>query len=381
MIKNIKLVLQYPESRAAAMVFMALSMSFGAFVTRLVEIKVELGLSEASLGTALFFIPLGAATLLPFYSKIISRFGERRITSFSICMMLLSMILPSYASDQYMLMGTFYLMGLGMGLTDVSVNAEVAEIEKQKSRVIMSTCHGFFSIGGMLGAVLSSIFISLSIDLSIQMIMIAMVLIIILIPLFKHLIDAPEHEAKGNSGFEFPSWKVLVFAFIGFCVMMSEGGIADWASIYMKENLEVIGQYAGAGFAGFSLMMAIARFQGDSLHVRFGAKSLVLMGSLIAIIGLALVLLKTPLWAIIGFSLAGLGYSVIVPILFSTAAKQEGVKPSKGIATVASSGYIGMLAGPVLIGFIGDSYGLVNGFTFLLILTGLAFLMALKAFR
>ncbi|OEK00302.1 hypothetical protein BFP97_01690 [Roseivirga sp. 4D4] len=381
MIKNIKLVLQHPESRAVAMVFMALSMVFGAFVTRLVEIKVKLGLSEAELGTALFFIPLGAATLLPFYSKIISRFGERRTTAWSICVLLLSMILPWYASDQYTLMGVFYLLGLGMGLTDVSMNAEVAEIEKQKSRIIMSTCHGFFSIGGMLGAVISSIFISLSIDLSIQMAMIGVVLIVTLAPLFKHMIDAPEHEAEANKGFELPTFKVLVFAFIGFCVMMSEGGITDWASIYMKENLEVIGQYAGAGFAGFSLMMAMARFQGDSLHVRFGAKSLVLAGSLVAIAGLALVLLQTPLWAIIGFSLAGLGYSVIVPILFSTAAKQEGVKPSKGIATVASSGYIGMLAGPVLIGFIADSYGLVNGFTFLLILTGLAFLMALRAFR
>jgi len=381
MIKNIKLVLQHPESRAAAMVFMSLSMAFGAFVTRLVEIKVKLELSEAELGTALFFIPLGAATLLPFYSKIISRFGERRTTSWSICVLLLSMILPWYAPDQYVLMGTFYLLGLGMGLTDVSMNAEVAEIEKQKSRVIMSTCHGFFSIGGMLGAVISSVFISLSVHLSIQMAIIAVVLIVILVPLFKHMIDAPEHETEGNSGFEFPSWKILIFAFIGFCVMMSEGGITDWASIYMKENLEVIGQYAGAGFAGFSLMMAVARFQGDSLHVRFGAKLLVLMGSLVAIIGLALVLLKTPLWAIIGFSLAGLGYSVIVPILFSTASKQQGVKPSKGIATVASSGYIGMLAGPVLIGFIADSYGLVNGFTFLLILTGLGFLMALRAFR
>ena len=163
--------------------------------------------------------------------------------------------------------------------------------------------------------------------------------------------------------------------------MMSEGGITDWATIFIKENLKVAGEYAGAGFAGFSLLMAVARFQGDSLHIRFGAKRLVIIGALIAVIGLFLVLLQTPLWAIIGFSLAGLGYSVIVPILFSAAAKQEGVKPSKGIATVASSGYIGMLAGPVLIGFIADSYGLVNGFTFLLGLTVLALLLSFRALR
>ena len=381
MIKNIKLLLSLPDTRAVALVFMAMAITMGAFVTRLVEIKIKFGLSEAELGTALFFIPLGAVTLLPFYSKVIGKFSERQTTAWSICIFLLAMIFPWYATDQTWLMASFYLIGLSVGLTDVAMNAEVAEIERQNSKVIISSCHGFFSIGGMIGAILSSVFIAGSVSLSYQMMIIAFVLIAVLLPLFKHMINAPAHEAKAGGHFEFPTSKVLAFAVIGFCVMMSEGGITDWATIFIKENLKVAGEYAGAGFAGFSLLMAIARFQGDSLHIRFGAKRLVIIGALIAVIGLFLVLLQTPLWAIIGFSLAGLGYSVIVPILFSAAAKQEGVKPSKGIATVASSGYIGMLAGPVLIGFIADSYGLVNGFTFLLGLTVLALLLSFRALR
>ncbi len=381
MIKNIRLLLSQADSRAAALTFMALAISMGAFITRLVEIKVKLNLSEAALGTALFFIPMGAVVLLPFYSKIISKFGERKTTAWAICVFLIAMVFPWFAPDQYWLMASFLLIGLSVGLTDVAMNAEVAEIEKQKSRVIMSSCHGFFSIGGMFGAILSAVFISLSIDLSVQMIVIAVILIAVLFPLFKHMIDAEVHELEKKKGFEWPTLKLIAFAFIGFCVMMSEGGITDWASIFMKENLAVASEYAGAGFAGFSLLMALARFQGDSLHVRFGGRSLVLTGSLIAVLGLSLVLMQTPIWAIVGFSLAGLGYSVIVPILFSMAAKQEGVKASKGIATVASSGYIGMLAGPVLIGFIAEEWGLPNGFTFLLALTGLAFLLSLKAFQ
>lgn len=381
MLKNIKLLLSFPESRAVALVFMSLAIAFGAFVTRLFEIKSKLNLSEAELGSALFFFPLGAATLLPFYSKIIRKFGERKTTSWAICVLLISMILPWYATNQVWLMASFYIVGLGMGLTDVSMNAEVAEIEKQKSRVIMSTCHGFFSIGGMIGAILSALFIAVSISLSYQMLIIALVLIAVLYPLFKNMINAASHDEKESSGFKLPTLKVLAFAIIGFCIMMGEGGITDWATIFIKEDLNVVGEYAGAGFAGFSLLMAVARFQGDRLHVKFGAKKLVLLGCSIGVIGLGLVLLQTPLWAIAGFSLAGLGYSVIVPILFSTAAKQDGVTPSQGIATVASSGYIGMLAGPMLIGFIAEGYGLVNGFTFLLILSCFALLLALRAFR
>lgn len=364
-----------------AFVFATLSMSFGAFVTRLPEIKEKLDLSEAALGSTLFFIPLGAVALLPFYSKIIARFGERRTTSLAVTALLLVMILPGLVTSNIELRIVFFLMGMAMGLTDVSVNAETAVIEKQHSRVIMSSCHGYFSLGGMIGALVASLFIGMSIDLVLQMVLVAIVLFLIMLPQFRYMINSSNTKNEESKTFKLPSAKLLVFAIIGFCIMMSEGGITDWSTIFLKDDMSLSAEYAGFGFAGFSLLMAIGRFQGDRLRLKYGGRKLVLAGCMIATVGLALVVVGSPVLAIVGFSLAGLGYSVIVPILFSTAAQQEGVLPSQGIASVASAGYIGMLTGPVAIGYIGEALGLVHGFTFLLGLTILGLILVISFFR
>ncbi len=379
MFKTIKLIFAQPSSRIAATVFLALSAGLGAWYTRLPEIKASLDLSEAELGASLFFIPLGSATLLPFYSKIIGKLGDKKAIIIS-CLFFLALVsVPGMMTTQWHFMVSLYFLGLAIGLTDVSMNAEVTAIEKQFGVVIMSGCHGFFSLGGMFGALFGSLMIYLDISVTYQMVLLGVVLVLIMIPQFKHLINADEPEDHGS--LTLPPRQVLVFAIIGLCIMMSEGGISEWSAIFLKEDLTVAGEYAGLGFAGFSLLMALGRFYGDGLGLKYGSKSLVLVGSGLAVAGLALVLVQSPIAAIVGFSIAGLGYSVIVPILFSSAAKVDGIRASRGIAAVASSGYIGMLTGPVVIGFVAEEFGLSNGFLFLLILTLIGLLLSFKAFK
>ena len=367
MIKAVSQVLFNHENRAPAISFMAISMAFGAWITRLPEIKSDLNLSEGQLGTALFFIPLGAVTLLPFYTKIIRRFGERLATSVALSAFLLVIIWAGQVVSWFELMAVLYLMGMTMGMTDVAMNAAASEVEKQHDRVIMSVCHGFFSIGGMIGALLGSIFIALDQTILIQSICISLVLLFLVLVHHRFLISS--EKVGVTSGFQWPKREVLLLSFIGLCVMMVEGGIVDWSTIYLKESLKVSAQYAGLGFAGFSLFMALGRFSGDQWLLKFGRKRLMLVGLTLGLTGLTLTFIPSSISAILGFSVAGLGLSVIVPTLFSASAKVPGVTAAQGIASVASAGYIGLLVGPVAIGFIAEEFGLVNGFVFLLMLT------------
>ncbi len=376
MIKAIRNVLFNTENRAPAMVFMAVAMAFGAWITRLPEIKDSLGLSEAQLGTALFFIPLGAVTLLPFYSKIIRSMGERQSTILALLVFLVMIILAGQAESFYQLMAVLYGVGLSIGLTDVAMNAAASEVERQRSRVIMSVCHGFFSIGGMFGALLGSLFISLGQNILIQSIIVSLTLLLLTAFHAKYLLSSEKVEA--STGFQWPKKEVVLLAFIGLCIMMGEGGIVDWSTIYLKETLSVSAEFAGLGFAGFSLFMALGRFSGDYWAVRFGRRKLIVLGTTVGLVGLSLTFLPFSLSAILGFSIAGLGYSVIVPTLFSSAARVEGLSAAQGIASVASAGYIGLLVGPVVIGFVAEQYGLANGFVFLFMLTLVGLGLALK---
>ncbi len=377
MIGTIKSFFVLAERRAVGLVFFVLSLIFGAWVTRLPEIKETLELSERELGIALFFMPLGAITLLPFYSTLISKWGERKASIIGVMSLLLAILLPVWAPSYGWLMAGLYVLGLSMGLTDVAINAAAAEVEKQKSCQIMSASHGFFSLGGMVGAATSGIFIWLEVS-PLQHLLFWSVFFALIIPFVaKHLLNAKEVQTKSKA-FQLPSRAVLGLALIAFCIMMSEGGITDWSTIYIREELLASPERAGLGFAGFSALMAIGRFLGDRLIMKYGAKRLMIVCCSISVLGLGLTVLHSETLAIAGFSLAGLGYSVVVPILFSRSAKVKGVTPSKGIASVASAGYIGLLVGPVVIGFIANDISLSGGFVFLMSLTGLALLMSLR---
>ncbi|MFT6054559.1 MAG: MFS family permease [Roseivirga sp.] len=376
MFKSLYSFLKNRESRAVGMVFMALAIIFGAWVTRLPEIKERLLLDEAQLGFALFFLPLGATVLLPFYSKIILKLGERRTTMLGILSFLFAIILPFAAHSYYELMAGLFIVGLAMGLTDVAMNAAAAEVEIQKKNIIMSTCHGFFSIGGMIGAATAVIFISFGASPMVHIVIWSVLLSVVVIMVAKDLLNSNQEHAEAHV-FRLPPKSIIGLALIGFCIMMSEGAIADWSSIYLKDNLSAPAAFSGLGFAGFAGLMALGRFLGDNLIQKYGNRLLMLIGFALGILGLLIVQVDQ-YWIVIGgLSLAGLGFSIIVPILFSSASKHAEVKPSVGIASVASSGYIGLLTGPVIIGFVADRYGLKNGFLFLVMLSVLALLLTL----
>jgi MFS family permease len=380
MIRTVTSFFIKPERRAVGLVFLSISLLFGAWVTRLPELKDRLGLSEGELGVALFFMPLGAISIFPFLSKIIQLLGERKATLLGVLVFLGTILLPSLAASEFWLMASLYLVGVAAALTDVSMNAAAAEVEKQFDCQIMSATHGFFSLGGMIGAATAGLFLWLEVDSVMHLLFWSLLSGSLILLTSGKLLNAAV-RAPNTKVFQLPPRSMWGLAVIGLCIMISEGGITDWSTIYLRDELLSSAETAGFGFAGFSAFMALGRFLGDDLIKKYGSGRLLIIGCLMAVLGLGGSMMGHPVLAIAGFSLAGLGYSVIVPILFSRAARVTGVPSATGIASVASAGYLGLLAGPVVIGFIGEWKGLGAGFLFLLLLTALALVVALKRFR
>ncbi len=370
MIKRLVQFWLVKEQRAVSSAFLTFAIAFGAWITRLPELQQRLEISDGQLGTALFCLPLGAVSLLPFFSKIISALTERVALLLAITFLLLGFVLPSLISDLSGLMLSLYLIGLSIGLTDVSMNAIAAELEKQRKIQIMATCHGFFSVGGIIGALVSSVFIVFGSGLLLQSIVVSAGLLILMYAQFPYLINAVQKDIQ--KGFTLPPPEVIGLALIGLCTMMTEGGIMDWSTIYIERDLGALGRWSGLGFAGFSFTMALGRFKGDAFIARYANAKLIRVGLLFGIAGLLVAQIPYPITAIIGFTIAGLGLSIIIPIVFSKAAKVKGVSSAKGLSSVASAGYIGWLAGPVMMGYLSEWLGLQSGFLFLVLLCLLA---------
>jgi fucose permease len=145
-------------------------------------------------------------------------------------------------------------------------------------------------------------------------------------------------------------------------VLFSEGAVADWSTIYLRDSAGAGPAQAAAGYAAFSLMMAAGRLVGDALTLRLGPSRLVRLGGATAAMGIALAVTGSEPWiAIAGFGLVGAGLSSVFPTLIAAAGRTPGAPASSSIAVVSSIGYAGLLAGPPLIGMIGEALSLHAG--------------------
>jgi MFS family permease len=128
--------------------------------------------------------------------------------------------------------------------------------------------------------------------------------------------------------------------------------MADWIAVYLKQTFNANQGVAAAGFAVFSAAMALFRFLGDWVTARLGPLKTVRGGCLVAAFGVICALAApSPLWSMPGFAIAGMGLSVIVPLVFGGGGRVPGVSPGPGIATVTGLGYLGFIVGPPTIGF------------------------------
>ncbi|WP_199752585.1 MFS transporter [Actinoplanes sp. ATCC 53533] len=152
---------------------------------------------------------------------------------------------------------------------------------------------------------------------------------------------------------------VLLLGTLALCALVGEGAAADWSTVYLRDNLLSTEGFAAAAFAAFFIAMTAGRLTGDRLAARFGAVRLVRGCGLLAAGGLGTALLVShPVAGVIGFGCLGAGLSCVAPQVFSAAGHRNPGRPAQAIARVASIGWLGFFAGPVLIGGAAEAVGL-----------------------
>jgi Na+/melibiose symporter-like transporter len=241
------------------------------------------------------------------------------------------------------------------------MNTCVTAIEKHENRNIMSTSHGMFSVGGMMGAALASFLIGLNTAPVVQVWAISLVVFVLAFAIRKTVLSIYEEKITEDSGSKFvwPTGALLGMIAISLCTNITEGIMADWSAIYMRDIVQASGFFIGWGFAGYALLMATGRFVGDSLIPRFGSSRVLFYGGILATIGiLVAVLLPHTYTTILGFGMIGAGVSCGAPILYGSAARVPNMAKGAGLATMNTFSIAGFLAGPAIIGFLSNTFGL-----------------------
>jgi hypothetical protein len=210
---------------------------------------------------------------------------------------------------------------------------------------MMSTCHGLYSLSGVISAGLTVVFFSAGFS-SNRMIEFILVIIFTILFLNRHHLLSHTEIIHSGSGLKFPTASIPGISFICMVVFMAEGCVADRGALYLKESLHIPHQFIGLGYGGFAVAMTIGRFNGDVIIAKAGNKKNVIMGTLLAVTGFILVVLAPfPAIAIMGYICIGFGYYCIIPVLFGASAGIPGVSKVEGFAMGTSGGLIGFLTG------------------------------------
>ncbi|MEU7984789.1 MFS transporter [Streptosporangium canum] len=346
--------------RAVSFFFILLGTVSGAWAARIPAVKHDLGLSDGQLSYGLLAVAAGLVVGMRFAGRLTDHFGSARVLTPAGIATALAVIPPGYAPTLPLLITTLFLYGLINASLDVSMNAHGAEVERAYGRPIMSSFHGVFSVGGLIGAGIGGLSAWLGLSAATTLAATGLPLALICLHARRHLLPT-RPAAPATTTPARPRWSswIVLMGVVAFAGLVGEGAAVDWTAVYLFEDLGAPQSVAALGFAVFSAAMTAGRFAGDHLAQRLGPVRLVRYCGLLAALGLSIALLigRVPI-AIAGFALFGLGLATIVPQVFSAAANHDPAHAGQAIAQVATVGYAGLVAGPAVIGGAAEIIGL-----------------------
>ncbi|CAM5481126.1 MFS transporter [Streptomyces fumanus] len=359
---------------AVAAVFAVHGAVTGSFATRVPWIQDHAGVSAGQLGLALAFPALGASVAMPLAGGISHRFGARAALRGLLALWTLALTLPSIAPNLLTLCLALFVYGASAGMSDVAMNALGVEVENRLGKSIMSGLHGMWSAGALIGSAAGTLAAHLGSDARLHHALAAAVLTAAGLVACAWVLDLqPAEDEDPPPRFALPPRSALLIGAIGFCAVFAEGASLDWSAVYLKDELETSAGLAAACTTGFTLTMALARLAGDKVVDRFGSvRTVRVSGALATLGGVLIVVGGSPVVAMSGFALMGLGIAVVVPLCFA-AAGRSGANPSLAIAGVATITYTSGLVAPSAIGTLAQATSLVVSFGLVTVLScGLA---------
>ena len=346
---------------AAALLFLLYGSLIGTWTARIPAVKAELGLSDGRLGFALLGLAFGAVTGMQLAGRLVDRFGSRRVMIPVAAVDGLLLVPVALAPSLTLLVLALFGFGVVHGVLNIAMNAHGVEIERAAGRPIMSSFHAVYSIGGFLGSVLGGVFAGAAIGPVATFATVAAAGAVLAWWSSRWALSGAGPVVPPAAGpvARAPMSGVLLLGTLAFCGLVGEGAAADWSTVYLRESLGSSEGFAAAAFAAFFIAMTAGRLAGDRLAARFGAERLVRACGLLAAAGLGVALLiGHPVAGVLGFGFLGAGLSCIAPQVFSAAGHRNPGRPAQAIARVASIGWLGFFAGPVVIGGLAEAVSL-----------------------
>jgi MFS family permease len=346
---------------AVGLTFFLNGLVFASWVSRIPEVRSSFELTNGQLGLVLLAIALGSVLALPTSGAAINALGTVRIVRLGAAAATLGMAAAALGLGHVLplTVAGLFVYGLGIGVWDVAMNVEGAEVERGLRRTIMPRFHAGFSGGTVVGALGGALLIELGVPAVVHLVGVVLLAIVLVwrsSPSF--LPVAERHDETASSASR--AWlepRTLLIGVMVLALAMTEGTANDWLAVALVDGHDVSHAVGVAGFAVFVLAMTAGRFAGTGLIDRFGRVAVLWGTMVLAGAGVLLIVLADqPALVVVGIVLWGVGASLGFPVGMSAAA-DDPVRAASRVSVVSTIGYAAFLAGPPLLGFVGDEVG------------------------
>lgn len=359
-------------------VFVAFTLSGLAIATwlgRIPSVRDSLGATTFEMGLLVLGMAVGSIGGLTFAGHIVSKLGARRgVQVASVCLavgLTFAGFAVTYGWGFAAIWVGLIAFGFGNGLVDVSMNVSGAAAEKAGGRTIMPLFHAAFSVGTLAGAGLGALTEALEVPVVLHFTVLGIVTCVVMLAAAsrfgdEHRFDEHTSTATSPTPVQLTRWQVwaqpstLLIGVIVLGMALAEGSANDWLPLAMIDGHGLDNAAGSAVLTVFLAAMTAGRIAGSPLIDRFGRVPVLRVSAAVAVVGLGLLIFVDVIpIAIVGVVLWGLGASLGFPMGMSAAADDPRSAALK-VSAVATIGYVAFLAGPPLIGFLGEHIGLLG---------------------
>ena len=331
---------------------------WGVWSALIPEVQRSTGASDASLGTALLCIALGAIPSMIAGGRLIDRFGVRLILPFSIAAFGGAALLPAIVATPTALALVLLVVGMASGLMDIAMNASVAESEHRTGNHSMQFAHGSFALVYMVAALASGRARGGGLEPVSILAAVAIGCFLLAMLSRRWAVGGTIRLEKAKR--QRPNLVLIAFGVVGAVAFMTESGLQSWSALFLERLINASPELSSMAPATYGLALAIGRFSGQWLSVRIGSKRLLLGGAGVGIAGCLVFASATTLTSCFaGIFFAATGVGVLAPAAMSLAGRVAAPEQrGAAVATVGVIAYGGFFLGPAMLGFAASAFGL-----------------------
>ena len=344
-------------------------------IPRVPQLIDQIGVKFDVWGLIMGFAAVGSIIGLSAANRIIARFGAQRVSQ--IAAILVSMLLISFAfiTVPLLFFAANILWALAMSCFNISINSQSVILQNALKRVIIGRFHGIWAIGAMLSAAVAGYLTTIT-SIQIHFVSVAILCCTAFLIASRFILNRDEsHNAERTKKpprvplLKTPT-KVWLLA-LGFYASVSpELALIDWSAIFNRDAFRI----SDAGlrsipYTGCMIVMIVGRLSIGRLTKRYHISQLASIGGLLAFAGLGLSVILAPLsgsmsttasvWLLTAcWSLAGLGFSNLVPSFFSASGHVKSLDTATVMARMSLAQTLMIILTKVLIGGLAENFGI-----------------------